>query len=65
MPFAWFNAERGGGANGTINRTQREGGGLMKAIARRLLGIPDTDNTSVRIPYGASSETGSAPAHNP
>jgi hypothetical protein len=49
----------------TIDRTFAEVEDLMKSLARLLLEVPDTDNNSVRIPYGASSATGSAPAHTP
>jgi hypothetical protein len=49
----------------TINFTNIEVEDLMKSLTRLVLGIPDTDNNSVRIPYGASSATGSAPAHTP
>lgn len=49
----------------TVDRTHREVEDLMKSVARLLLGIPATDNTTVRIPYGATSKTGSAPAHKP
>jgi hypothetical protein len=49
----------------TVNLTQREVEDMMMDVARLLLGIDDTDNASVRIPYGASSETGSAAAHSP
>jgi hypothetical protein len=47
----------------TFNKTQHEVEELLKSIVRLLLNIPETDNTSIRIPYGASSNTGSAPAH--
>ena len=49
----------------TFQKTQREIEDLMKSVARLLLNLPITDNTTVRIPYGATSKTGSAPAHNP
>ncbi len=48
-----------------IKLTQREVEDLMMDVARLLLGVPATDNTSVRIPYGASSKTGSAATHSP
>lgn len=37
----------------------------MVSVARLTLGLPDTDNKTIRIPYGANSPTGSAPTHNP
>jgi hypothetical protein len=49
----------------TIDRAHTEVEDLMKSLARFVLGIPNTDNNSVRIPYGASSATGSAPTHTP
>jgi hypothetical protein len=49
----------------TIDRTHAEIEDLMKSLARFVLGVPDTDSNSIRIPYGASSATGSAPAHTP
>lgn len=49
----------------TVKLSQREVEDLMKSVARLLLGVPATDNTAVRIPYGASSKTGSAPVHSP
>ena len=49
----------------TILKTLREVEDLMTALARLVLGIFDADGGAVRIPYGAGSATGSAPAHNP
>jgi len=37
---------------------------LMLDAARLILNVPD-DNSTVRLLYGAGSETGSAPAHKP
>jgi hypothetical protein len=37
----------------------------MIALVRLTLKIPDEDQAGVRIAYGASSKTGSAPVHNP
>lgn len=49
----------------TVKLTQREFEDLMMTVARLLLGVGPADETSVRIPYGASSKTGSAAAHSP
>ena len=37
----------------------------MKSLAKLTLGIPKTDNSTIRIPYGASSVTGTSPMHDP
>ena len=49
----------------TIDRTLNEVEDLMVSLVRLVLGIPDTDHGGIRIAYGATSKTGSAPAHNP
>ncbi len=47
----------------TFRKTQREVEDIMKSVAKLLLEV--TDDKTVRIPYGASSKTGSAPPHSP
>ena len=49
----------------TLDRTLVEVEDLMVSVARLTLGIPETDDSAIRIPYGAGSKTGKAPAHNP
>ena len=49
----------------TFKKTLTEVENLMLAVARLTLGIDMADNSTVRIPYGASSATGSAPSHAP
>jgi hypothetical protein len=49
----------------TIDRTLNEVEDLMVSLVRLTLGIPDTDQSGIRLAYGASSETGGAPMHNP
>ena len=48
-----------------IFKTLREVEDLMVSVARLALELPETDHGAVRIPYGAASATGGAPAHNP
>ena len=49
----------------TVDRTLKEVEDLMVSVARLTLGIPETDDSAIRIPYGAGSATGNAPMHSP
>lgn len=44
--------------------TLRQVEDIFLEVAREMLGIPE-DNSTVRLAYGASSQTGSAPMHDP